>query len=175
MPYSVTHLPIERESELETIAVLKQCNSASRALAELKGAAQSIPNENILISTITLQEAKDSSEIENIVTTHDELYKANLFGDYINNPAAKEVRDYSFALRAGFERVRKDRIIRLWDILEIQEELEKNKAGLRKLPGTDLKNQRTGEIIYTPPQDAQEVGTLMNNLSSTSTMMTFQA
>ena len=164
MAYSVTPLPIEQESELETIAVLKQCNAASRALAELKGAVQSIPNENILISAITLQEAKDSSEVENIVTTHDELYKANLFGDYINNPAAKEVRDYSFALRAGFERVRKGQIIRLWDILEIQEELEKNKAGLRRLPGTDLKNQRTGEIVYTPPQDAQEVETLMNNL-----------
>ncbi len=164
MLYSVTPLPIERESELETITVLKQCNAASRSLAELKGAAQSIPNDNILISTITLQEAKDSSEIENIVTTHDELYKANLFGDYINNPTAKEVRDYSFALRTGFEKVRKDRIIRLWDILKIQEDLEKNEAGLRRLPGTDLKNQRTGEIIYTPPQDAREVETLMNNL-----------
>jgi Fic family protein len=164
MSYSVSPLPLEKESELETITVLKQCNAASRSLAELKGAAQSIPNENILISTITLQEAKDSSEVENIVTTHDELYKANLFGDYINNPAAKEVRNYSFALRAGFDKVRRDQIIRLGDILDIQEELEKNQAGLRKLPGTDLKNQRTGEIVYTPPQEAREVERLMDNL-----------
>lgn len=87
MSYSVTPLPMEGESDLETVAVLKQCNAASRSLAELKGAAQSIPNESILISTLTLQEAKDSSEIENIITTHDELYKADLFGDYINSPA----------------------------------------------------------------------------------------
>ena len=164
MEYSVNPLPIPDEEKLESLQVLKQCNAASRALAELKGAAQSIPNENILISTITLQEAKDSSEVENIVTTHDELYKASLFGDYINNPAAKEVRDYSFALRAGFDKVRKDRIIRLSDILDIQEKLEKNRAGLRKLPGTELKNQRTGEIVYTPPQEAAEVERLMENL-----------
>jgi len=161
---TVQPLPLENESQLETLAVLRQCNSASRALAELKGSAQSIPNENILISTITLQEAKDSSEVENIVTTHDELYKADIFGDYINNPSAKEVRNYSFALRTGFDKVRKNRIIRLGDILEIQEKLEKNRAGLRKLPGTDLKNQRTGEVVYTPPQDAAEVERLMNNL-----------
>ncbi|MDG1945436.1 MAG: Fic family protein, partial [Halioglobus sp.] len=164
MSYSVTNIPLEGESKFETPAILKQCNAASRSLAELKGTAQSIPNEAILISTITLQEAKDSSEVENIVTTHDELYKADIFGDYIKNPAAKEVRDYSFALRTGFEKVRKDKVIRLGDILDIQEELENNRAGLRKLPGTDLKNQSTGEVVYTPPQNAAEVERLMNNL-----------
>jgi len=164
MTYLVPTLPLDGESDLETISVLKQCNAASRKLAELKGAAQSIPNENILISTITLQEAKDSSEVESIVTTHDELYKANLFGDYLTSPAAKEVRDYSYALRTGFETVRKDQIIRLGDVLKIQQELEKNNAGLRKLPGTDLRNQQTGEVIYTPPQDSQAVEILINNL-----------
>lgn len=164
MSYSVAPLPIKGEADLETHTVLKQCNAASRSLAELKGAAQSIPNEAILISTITIQEAKDSSEIENIVTTHDELYKAGLFGDYIKSPAAKEVRDYSLALRRGFSRVREQRIIRLGDLLEIQEALEKNKAGLRKLPGTDLVNQQTGEVVYTPPQDARDVQELTDNL-----------
>ncbi|MEH6582255.1 MAG: Fic family protein [Halioglobus sp.] len=129
-----------------------------------KGPHRAFPTKTFLISTITLQEAKDSSEVENIVTTHDELYKANLFGNYMNNPAAKEVRDYSLALRTGFDTVRKHKIIRLGDILDIQEELEKNQAGLRKLSGTDLKNQRTGEIIYTPPQDSGEVARLMDNL-----------
>lgn len=164
MPYSVKLLPIEGESDLETVTVLRQCNAASRALAELKGVAQSIPNETILISTLTLQEAKDSSEIENIVTTHDELYKAGLFGNYINSPTAKEVRDYSLALRTGFTKVRAQQIIRLGDILEIQEELEKNKAGLRRLPGTDLVNDKTGEVVYTPPQDASQVEHLVDNL-----------
>lgn len=164
MPYQVPLLPLPDEANLETVAVLKQCNVASRRLAELKGAAQSIPNEAILISALTLQEAKDSSAVENIVTTHDELYKANLFGSYIKNPAAKEVRNYSLALRTGFGQVRKNSIIRLIDILDIQESLEKNRAGLRKLPGTDLKNEKTGEVVYTPPQDAVQIEALTSNL-----------
>lgn len=164
MTYLVPTLPFDGETDLETVKVLKQCNAASRKLAELKGTAQSIPDENILISAITLQEAKDSSEVESIITTHDELYKANLFGDYLTSPAAKEVRNYSFALKSGFETVRKDQIIRLGDVLKIQQELENNNAGLRKLPGTDLRNQQSGEIIYTPPQDAKTVETLINNL-----------
>ncbi len=164
MKYVLSHLPLPQESSLESVPVLKQCNSASRSLAELKGAARTIPNESILISTLTLQEAKDSSEVENIVTTHDELFKANLFTRYIKNPAAKEVRNYSEALTAGFATVRQHGIIRLTDILEIQEALERNRAGLRRLPGTDLKNLQTGEVVYTPPQHHEEVARLMDNL-----------
>ncbi len=118
----------------------------------------------MLINTLTLQEVKDSSEVENIVTTHDELFKADLFEDYIKSPAAKEVQDYSTALRKGFAQVKKTKLIRLTDILEIQETLEKNRAGLRKLPGTDLKNTKTGGAIYTPPQNSQEVESLIENL-----------
>ncbi|CAI88027.1 MULTISPECIES: Fic family protein [Pseudoalteromonas] len=129
-----------------------------------KGVAASIPNEAILINTLSLQEAKDSSEVENIVTTHDELYKASLFEEAITNPATKEVQDYAFALKQGFNTARKNKLLRLSDILLIQKNLEHNNAGLRKLPGTDLKNASTGEIVYTPPQYAEEIAKLMANL-----------
>jgi Fic family protein len=157
-------LPLINIEKFETRAVLKKTAEAHRYLAELKGVAATIPNEAILINTLTIQEAKDSSEIENIVATHDEIYKASLFSEGLTNPAAKEVQDYSFALKQGFQTVRQQRIIRLHDIITVQQQLEKNNAGLRKLPGTDLKNARTGEVVYTPPQDAKLIEDLMANL-----------
>ena len=150
--------------ELESKAVLRQLAVAHRYLAELKGMAATIPNESILISTLTLQEAKDSSEIENIITTHDALYKESLFHEQNKNPSAKEVNDYAAALRVGFDQVRQDRLITLNRLLEIHQVLEQNDAGLRKLPGTELKNDRTGQVVYTPPQDYQTIVQLMNNL-----------
>ncbi len=157
-------LPLPDMEHIETRAVLKKAAIAHRYLAELKGVAASIPNENILINALTLQEAKDSSAIENIVTTHDEIYKSHLFSEVASNPAAKEVQDYSFALRTAFSTVRQTKLIRLGDILRAQEAIEKNNAGLRKVPGTDLRNARTGEVVYTPPQDAHEIESLMDNL-----------
>ncbi len=164
MSLSPPQLPINNEDNLETHGVLKLATQAHRYLAELKGISATIPNESILISTLTLQEAKDSSAVENIITTQDELYKATLFEEYQNNPASKEVQDYAVALRQGFARIRKQGLIRLNDILKIQATLEKNRAGLRKVPGTGLKNLATGKIIYSPPQDAREVEQLMDNL-----------
>ncbi len=164
MSHSLAMLPIPNIEQWETRAVLKKTAEAHRYLAELKGVAASIPNEAILINTLALQEAKDSSEVENIVTTHDELYKANLFEEAVANPAAKEVQDYAFALKRGFETARQSKIIRLSDILAVQQNLEHNTAGLRKLPGTDLKNARTGEVVYTPPQHADDIAALMDNL-----------
>lgn len=157
-------LPLPNIEQWETRAVLKKTAEAHRYLAELKGVAASIPNESILINTLSLQEAKDSSEVENIVTTHDELYKANVFEEATVSPATKEVQDYAYALRQGFMVVRENQIIRLADILTVQEYLERNKAGLRKLPGTDLKNARTGEVVYTPPQHPDDIVELMDNL-----------
>lgn len=164
MSYSLAMLPLPDIEQWETRLVLKKTAEAHRYLAELKGVAASIPNEAILINTLALQEAKDSSEVENIVTTHDELYKANLFEEAVANPAAKEVQDYAFALKRGFETARQSKIIRLSDILAVQQNLEHNTAGLRKLPGTDLKNARTGEVVYTPPQHADDIAALMENL-----------
>jgi Fic family protein len=157
-------LPLAQE--VETKRVLKQAAAAHRRLAELKGVARTIPNESILINTLTLQEAKDSSAIENIITTHDELFKAELFIEHLTSPAAKEVQSYASALRKGFARVRERKLLTDNDILEIQQELERNKAGYRKLPGTELRNQQTGETVYVPPQDYDSIVRLMQNLSS---------
>ena len=151
--------------DLETKAILKKLTVAHRHLAELKGRAATIPNESILIHTLALQEAKDSSEIENIVTTHDELFRAQLSDDSAN-PAAKEVSQYVEALLAGFVSVRDSRLITTNQILQIQAILEQNDAGFRKLPGTALRNRLTGEVVYTPPQDPARIIELMSDLES---------
>ena len=161
--FQPSELPLANEEELESRSVLKKLAAAHRHLAELKGVVRSIPNETILISTLTLQEAKDSSEVENIVTTHDELFKSDFAGT-IYNPATKEVKSYAKALSQGFNQVRRTGLLRLQDILEIQQTLEENRAGLRKLPGTELKNMATGEVVYTPPQNPEQVEALMTNL-----------
>lgn len=150
-------------SRFDTPAILKRLAGASRKLAELKGIASAIPNQAILINALGLQEAKDSSEIENIVTTHDELFKDDVSPDTFTNAAAKEVLRYRQALRLGFERVRGTGLITVGHILEIQAELERNTAGFRRLPGTALRNGR-GDMVYTPPQDPDEIVALMGAL-----------
>ena len=162
MEFDITLLP--PPSEVETKAVLKQLNAAHRYLALLNGKCASIPNENILINTLALQEAKDSSAIENIITTHDELYKAQLFETLFNNAAAKEVSRYAETLKQGFNQVRNKKIISNASILELQRSLEQNDAGYRRLPGTSLINEKTGKTVYTPPQDYPTIEKLMNNL-----------
>ncbi len=147
----------------EAPRILKKLATASRNLAELKGVAATIPNQAILINTLSLQEAKDSSAIENIVTTHDELYREDDGLPGRLNAAAKEVLRYRQALRVGFERVQDSGLLTLNTILEMQAELECNQAGLRKLPGTVLKDN-AGRMVYTPPQDGKEVQRLMHDL-----------
>ncbi len=155
-------LPIEKD--IETKRVLKKLASAHRALAELKGIVSTIPNENIVINILGLQEAKDSSAIENIITTHDDIYKANLNLEGFKSLNAKEVQNYISALKKGFALISRKRVLTNNDIIEIQSELEKNKAGFRKLPGTALKNTATGETVYMPPQEHSEILDLMANL-----------
>ena len=155
-------LPLDRD--IETKKILKKLSSAHRALAELKGIVSTIPNERILINTLGLQEAKDSSAIENIITTHDDVYKSELNLDGFKSLDAKEVQNYISALKKGFSHISKNRILTNNDIIDIQAELEKNDAGFRKVPGTALKNTTTGETIYTPPQEYSEVLDLMENL-----------
>ena len=162
MKWQPTNLPYEKN--LDTIAILKKLAVAHRSLAELKGIAQSIPKQEVLINTLALQEAKDSSEVENIVTTHDELYKSSLFVNQYISPQSKEVQNYVAALKRGFEIVKSKQVLTVNGILEIQEVLEKNNAGLRKVPGTNLKNQKTGEIVFEPPQNATAIKELMANL-----------
>ena len=148
---------------LETNRVLKQLSRSHRALAELKGYADTIPNKNILINAVTINEAKDSSEIENIITTHDELFRA-MSQDGYKNPAAKEVVSYRTALWKGYELVKENEILTTNMIIDIQKIIEKSNAGIRKLPGTILKNQNTGEVVYTPPSGETEILNLMSNL-----------
>jgi Fic family protein len=147
----------------ETPAILKRLASSSRKLAELKGIAASMPNQGILINTLGLQEAKDSSEIENIVTTLDELFKDDVLPEAFANPAAKEVLRYRQALRVGFDLVRHSGLLTSNHIVQIQGELERNNAGFRKLPVTKLKDG-AGRTIYTPPQDPAEITALMTDL-----------
>ena len=128
--WGLTELPLN--IDLETKKVLKSLPAAHAALAELKGIASTIPNQNILINTLGLQEAKDSSAIENIVTTHDDLYKSELNLDAFKSLNAKEVQNYISALKKGFELISKSGLLTNRTILEIQGLLENNKAGFRK-------------------------------------------
>ncbi|MBV6403271.1 MAG: Fic family protein [Flavobacteriales bacterium] len=163
---SYTIMPLPPTQAVETTAVLKRLAEAHRYLAELKGVAVTIPNERILVDTLSLQEAKDSSAIENIITTHDEVYRSDYLAMAFASPAAKEVHRYAQALKLGFDEVRNAGGIGLNTILRVQAALEANGAGLRKLPGTVLKNDRTGEVVYTPPQDHATIVELMNNLEA---------
>ncbi len=162
MNYSLPLLPLAQE--LETKAILKKVTSAHRALAELNGVAETIPNEEIILNTLSLQEAKDSSAIENIITTHDELYSSDTIAQQFASTAAKEVHSYATALKEGFRQVKQHMLLTCNQIIEIQAILEETHAGFRKLPGTALKNEQTGETIYTPPQHQDEIVALMNNL-----------
>ncbi len=155
-------LPLDQD--IETKKVLKKLVTAHRMLAGLKGIASTIPNENILINTLGIREAKDSSAIENIITTQDDLYKAELNLQGFKSLQAKEVQHYISALKKGFALVRRKGFLTNNDIIAIQAELEKNSAGFRKLPGTVLKNSLTGEIVHAPPQDYDTILDLMDNL-----------
>ena len=137
---------------------------AHRFLAELKGVAKTIPNEEILISTLTLQEAKDSSAIENIFTTHDQLFQADVLQGQKINQSAKEVENYRAALWESYRQTKTTGLIRFEDILRTQAVIEPNKSGIRKLPGTVIGNAKTGNVIYTPPQHPDEIQNLLSNL-----------
>jgi len=157
-------LPLPVQQDLETKAVLKKLAQAHRALAELKGIITSIPNQSILLETLTLREARESSAIENIISTFDEVYQSNLFSNIFASPAAKEVHQYAAALKKGFQLVKQHHLLTNNHILQIQEVVEQNRAGFRKLPGTKLMNDITGEVVYTPPQNFDTIISLMNNL-----------
>ena len=148
---------------LKTSKILEVLNNASRSLAELKGFANSIPNQHILINAITINEAKDSSAIENIVTTHDSIYKV-LTESGFKEEAAKEVVDYRRAVWQGYEIIKEKGFISTNILVELQAMIEPNKTGIRKNPGTKLINSVTGDIIYTPPQRESEIRDLLKNL-----------
>jgi Fic family protein len=150
--------------DVESKIVLKRLPKAHAALAELKGIVATIPNQGILINTLGLQEAKDSSAVENIITTHDDLYKSGLNIETVKSLSAKEVQNYIRALKAGFELVSETGLLTNKTILKIQEILEDNKAGFRTQPGMALKSSDSGKTVYTPPQDIETIKQLMSNL-----------
>lgn len=155
-------LQIPTTACLEVKAVWQNLAEAHRHLAELKGLCEALPNRGILLDTLSIQEAKDSSEIEQIITTHDELYAYE--PSVSSSVAAKGVQNYIAALRVGYQDVLESGLIRLNTILRVQEEVEQNGAGLRKVPGTVLKNQMSGATTYEPPQDARVIEKLMTDL-----------
>ena len=161
--YQIPMLPLPYD--LETKAVLKQLTQSHRRLAELKGLARTMPNERILVSTLTLQEAKESSEVENIITTQNDVFSADIREkDSIKNPAVKEVMDYYDAISAGYFMVKDTKLLTNNMIKQIQERLEGNHAGYRSTP-VYLK-RIDGEIVYIPPQGIDMVEQAMNNLES---------
>lgn len=164
MPYN--HLPLlpPSKEKIETVKVLKELVKASVALAELKGIANTLPNPHILLNAVILKEARASSEIENVITTQDKLYQAISTKGTQTDPATKEVLRYREAMLYGFDFIKKKEFLNTNAIVNIQKVLEENQAGIRKVPGTALRNAATGKVIYTPPDDHQTIIRLMKNL-----------
>ncbi len=149
---------------VETTQIFKAAIKANKQLAELKGVAASMPNPYILVGTLSLQEAKESSEIENIITTHDDLYRSDYQSKTFISQHSKEVHHYAQALQEGYRIVSNDNLLTNNTIKKIQEILEQNDAGFRTQAGTELKNNLTGEVIYTPPQHSDDIVELMTDL-----------
>lgn len=151
--------------ELESRAVLKACIKARAALAELKQAAELIPNQAMLINTIPLLEAKDSSEIENIVTTTDQLFQyaqSPAQGQDNADPATKEALRYRTALHRGYQSL-KDRPLCTATAVDVCRTLKGVDMDIRRTPGTQLINDRTGEVIYTPPEGEARLRDMLAN------------
>lgn len=164
LPYNaLPPLPPPREA-LETLAVLRQTEKAAYALGALNGQARTLPNPDILLKAVILREARASSEIENIITTQDRLYEALSIRDRDTDPATKEVLRYREALLTGYRFWLEHGFLSTNAILRIQEVLEENSAGVRRLPGTALRNAVSGEVIYTPPDQYPVIQGLLKNL-----------
>lgn len=160
--YIIPTLPLPYD--VESKAVMKQTTLASRKLGELNGIVEKIPNPEILIRTLSLQEAMDSSSIESIITTHDELYKAEIGANKYSTLAAKEVSTYADALMEVFDVVKQRNLITETMIKEIYRQIKHNDAGYTTTPGKKLINERTQESVYTPPQTIDEINQHMSNL-----------
>jgi Fic family protein len=157
-------IQLEKLGDIESKAVLKATAKAHQALGELKGLAVTMPNQYLLLATLSLQEAKESSEIENIITTQDDLYRSNYKSQQFISTSAKEVHNYAQALETGFNTINKTGLLTNNTILEIQQIIENNNAGFRTQGGTQLVNQQDAQVVYTPPQTGQQVIGLMSDL-----------
>jgi Fic family protein len=152
------------KAEIETKATLKKAISAGRALAELKGLGETIPNQTILVNSIILQEAKASSEIENIITTHDALFRAFSAKTSQIDPATKEVLRYREALWKGFSSLKDRPLLTTNLFIRIVQTIRANRAGIRNTPGTKVANAVTGEVVFTPPEGEAIIRDKLKNL-----------
>lgn len=152
------------KKNIETNAILKKSVTAGRALAELKGIGGTIPNQAMLINTIVLQEAQSSSEIENIITTTDALFKALTTKTAQTDPATKEVLRYREALSDGFKTLKERPLLTTNLFIKLYQIIKENQAGIRNTPGTQIKNMTTGEVLYTPPEGEQIIREKLKNL-----------
>jgi Fic family protein len=163
IPYN--NLPLlPPKVDIETTAILKKTITASRALSELKGALTNLPNPGLFIDTIQLQEAQASSAIENIITTHDELFKQSIADKKIEDPAVKEVLHYKDALWQGLEEMKKRPLLTTNLFIKLVQVIKENNSGIRNVPGTQLKNPATGKVVYTPPEGEEVIRQKLKNL-----------
>jgi Fic family protein len=153
------------KTDLETKEILTKTIKASRALAQLNGAIRNLPNPGLFLDTLHLQEAKASSEIENILTTNDDLYRAVVADKKFDNPATKEVINYKEAIWLGLKSLETKPFISTNLCIEIVQCIKQNSAGIRTSPGTTLSNIK-GEIIYTPPSGEDIIREKMANLET---------
>lgn len=161
-PYN--NLPLlPPKSDLETKEILTKTITASRALAQLNGATRNLPNPSLFLDTLHLQEAKASSEIENIITTNDDLYQSVVADRKFDNPATKEVISYKEAIWLGLKRLEEKPFITTNLCIELVQCIKRNTAGIRTIIGTTLSNTQ-GEIIYTPPTGEHIIREKMANL-----------
>lgn len=151
--------------ELETKEILTKTIRASRALAQLNGAIRNLPNPSLFLDTLHLQEAKASSEIENIITTNDDLYQAVVADKKFDNPATKEVISYKEAIWLGFSRLEQQPFITTNLCIELVQCIKQNTSGIRTTPGTTLSNT-LGKVIYTPPSGEQVIREKLANLET---------
>lgn len=162
-PYNELPLlpPVE---EIETKSVLRKCISAHKALAELKGLGKTIPNQSMLINTLVLQEARSSSEIENVVTTHDALFQAFTASTSQIDPVTKEVLRYREAVWEGYNALQEQPLLTTNLFIQLVQTIKKNKTGIRNVPGTTIGNPTTGEVFYTPPEGEDLIRQKLKNL-----------
>lgn len=161
IPYNGLPL-LPPKSNLETTNVLRKTITASRALANLNGAIINLPNPQLFLDTIHLQEAKASSEIENIITTNDELYKTVVADKKFKNPSAKEVISYKNALWHGLKQLESRPFITTNLCIDIMQRIKENKSSIRTTSGTTLSNTG-GDVIYTPPSGENVIREKLSN------------
>ena len=152
------------KQDIETRNILRKTITAGRALAELKGLGETIPNQSMLVNSVVLQEAKASSEIENIITTDDALFRAFTAKTSRVDPSTKEVLRYREALWEGYNELKKRPILATNLFVKLVQRIKENQAAIRRTPGTTISNAATGEIIYTPPEGEAIIRDKLKNL-----------